>query len=116
MANTIEDFIGTATEEQKDVLRNIKRLGDQEHKLATEINNIYNSIDKGVYSPDGCSIAVCEDEDDARVISMGPRYKLSKVRDEIKDYMVKAVELDMDELGFIQRNYEHYVGEKIPEK
>ena len=111
---TIEDFMKTATDEQKDLLFKIGETAEQEKKFADKINRIYGSISSGVYSPDGVGITVCEDEDDAMVISWEPREELERVKGQIKEYMKKAVELGMSNLGIIQRNYEHYVGESLP--
>jgi|GEM_PF-1898037 len=115
MACGIEEFVKTATKEQKDVLFKIFKLGEQEQKLANEVNKIRDSVKSGIYS-DGYGITVCEDADDVAVISAGPREKLENVRREIKNYMLKAVKLGMGDLGFIERNYEHYVGEPLPYK
>lgn len=58
-------------------------------------------------------ITVCEDEDDAMVISMGPRRELKRVKELMREYMKKAVDLGMGDLEIIQRNYKHYVGESL---
>ena len=70
-------------------------------------------MDSGGYSSDGLSVTVCEDKDDARIISLKSRQELQKIREQMKDYMTKAVKLGMAHLGIIQRNYEHYVGEPL---
>jgi hypothetical protein len=116
MATTIEDFMKTATEEQKGLLCNISDAAEQEQKCADEVNRIYSSMRSGLYSPDGYGVTVCEDEDDAMVISAGPRQKLGDAKKHLKEYMIEAVKLGMGHLGFIQRNYEHYVGESLPKK
>lgn len=113
MATTIEDFMETATNEQKELLFKFSETAEQEQKYAEEINRIYGSMKSGVYSSDDMSVTLCEDEDDARSISFKPRQELQRVREQMKNYMKKAVKLDMAHLGLIQRNYEHYVGEPL---
>ncbi len=113
MVTAIEDFIKTATDEQKDLLFKVGEAAKQEKKYVDEINRIYGSIKSGVHSPDGFSITLCEDEDDAVVISMGPRRELKRVKEQMRTYMKEAVELGMEHLGIIQRHYEHYIGESL---
>ncbi len=113
MATTIEDFMKAASDEQKELLFKLSETVEQEQKYAEEVNRIYGSMRSGIYSLDGISVTLCEDEDDARVISFKPRQELQRVREQMKDYMKKAVELNMAHLGIIQRNYEHYVGEPL---
>jgi len=112
MAIAIEDFMKTATAEQKDLLLKLGEAAKQEKKYVDKIKGIYDSIKSGVHSSDGC-ITLCEDEDDAMVISMRPRQELKRVREQVGTYMEKAVELGMGHLGIIQRNYEQYVGESL---
>ena len=112
MPTSIESFMGTATNEQRELLFDMTRWAGYEKKYADEVKKIYDSIKSEVYSSDG-AVTLCEDEDDARVISMGPRQKLKKVRDIMKEHMEKAVELGMGHLGVIQRNYENYVGKPL---
>jgi hypothetical protein len=117
MVTTLEDFMKIATKEQKDLLIKIGEAAEQEKKSSDEVNRIHNSIKTGIYSSDGgLSVTVCEDEDDAMVISAGPRQKVGDAKKHLKEYMVEAVKLGMGHLGFIQRNYEHYVGEPLPKK
>jgi len=113
---TIEDFMKTATEEQKDLLFKLSETAEQEKKCADKTNRIYSSVRSGAYSPDGFSITICEDEDDAMVISTGARQELKRVREQMKSYMKRAVNLGMGDLGLIQRTYEQYVGEPLPKK
>ena len=114
MSTTIEDFMKTATGQQKDLLFKLSEIAEKERYCVGKINTIYNSTKSGVYSPDGVGITICEDDDDARVISMKPRQELKEIKEQIKMYMEKAVELGMKNLDFIQRNYETYVGEPLP--
>lgn len=64
-------------------------------QLKQKIARIFGAVKGGVYSPDGVGVTVCEDEDDARVISMGPKQKLKEVEGEIKRQLKIALELDM---------------------
>lgn len=50
---TIEDFMKTATDEQKELLSNLAKSVEQEKEYADKINRIYGSISSEVYSPDG---------------------------------------------------------------
>lgn len=113
MATSIENFMETATDEQRELLFDMTRWAEYEKKYSDEVNRICDSIKSGVYSSDGISITLCEDKDDAMIISAEPRRKLKKVRELMKENMKKAVELGMEHLGIIQRNYEHYVGKPL---
>ena len=114
MTVTIEEFMKTASAEQKDLLFKLSETAEEENKHAKEVNRISKSMSSGVYS-DGFAVTLCEDEDDARVISAGPRQELRRAREKMKQYLKKAVELGMSQLGIIQRNYESYVGEPLPQ-
>ncbi len=113
MSTSIESFMKTATKEQRDLLFQLSNTAEQENKYANKVNQIYNSMKKGIYSSDGFSVTVCEDAGDAMVISAGHRQELQRLRKEVKGCMEKAVELGMGHLGLIQRNYEHYVGKPL---
>lgn len=113
MSTTIEDFMETATEEQKNLLFKLSETGEQEKKLVNKINGIYGATNKGVYA-EGGALTVCEDGDDAFWISVKPREELKSVREQMKAYMKKAVKLGMKHLGLIQRHYESYVKEPLP--
>jgi hypothetical protein len=113
---TIDQFMEIATPEQAKLLREIVKGVRDEHKLAREIDGIYSApVQGGIYSGDGFSITPCEDEDDAAVISAKPRRDITHVRAQMKVYMQEAVELGMTNVGLIQRQYEHFVGEPLPE-
>ena len=114
MTVLLEDFLKTATDEQMELLHSISEAAEQEQVFANRVTAVYGSIERGVHSPDGFSIGLCEDEDDARVISAGPRHELQRVREQMKSYMEQAVGLGMGNLGIIERNYEGYVGKPLP--
>ena len=113
MTRSVEDFMKTATNEQKDILFKLGELAEQEQKISNEINKIYSSTKSGVYSSDGFSLSICEDKDDAMVLSAKPRQELKRVKEQIKLYMIKAKESEMSDVGIIQRNYEHYAGKSL---
>ena len=102
----------TATPQQRKLLFNMVNLAEEENRLAVRVNAVYNSIKNGGFF-DGLAITPCEDEDDARVISMKPRSELAAVRKQLKGVMLDAVKLGMGNLGIIQRNYESYVGKPM---
>lgn len=109
----IEEFFKTATSQQKILMENLVKTAKEENELCKEINLINNSVKTGVYSPDGTSLTLCEDEDDALIISANPREKLKSIRNKMKNYMIEAVNLNMGDIGIIARNYENYVGEPL---
>jgi len=107
----LEEFLKTATQEQKVILFVLHDLAEKEHELANKINKIYSSANSwpGIYS-DGETITLCEDEDDANIISIEPRRELIKVRNKIAELLKKAVnDLNMGDVGIIQRQYKNYV-------
>lgn len=120
MSTTIDDFMGTATQEQKDLLSSLCNLAEQEHKLV-EIYNAKikphqeaaknaNEIQDGQYAQ-----VIREDANDLAILStVEERKKLEKIRDQMRTQLKQAVEIDMGNLGIVQRQYEHYMGEPIP--
>jgi len=110
----IEDFMRTATAEQIKLLSDICTTAEQEQRLANSLKRVRDSIPRGIHSSDGFGLTICEDEDDARVISAAERQKLQGVREQMKTYMQEAVRLGMGSLGIVQRSYEHYVGKPLP--
>lgn len=113
MLTAIEDFIDTATEEQKELLFKLTDTVAEETKLVDKINGIYGSKKEGIYS-EGGAVTLCENDEDAFLIAFKPKQELEKVREKIKGYMEKAIELGMGHLGLIQRNYEFYVKKPLP--
>ena len=108
----IEEFMKTATSEQRQLLSNLSDLAEKEKNLAEKINKIYLGVNTGIYS-DGKGITLCEDEDDANIISLKHKLELKEVRDDIVRLLKKAVsELDMKDVGIIQRQYKNYVMEE----
>ena len=109
---SIEEFYSIATDEQKKLLSDLHDLVQQEVELAKKINNVYSSMENGIYST-GEGITLCEDSDDANVISSGFKMELKDIRRKIGTLLIKATkELSMDNVGLIQRqlaNYKNYV-------
>ena len=75
--------------------KRLAELIEERNQLKEKIARIFEAVKSGLYSPDGVSVTVCETEDDARVISMGPRQRLKEVEGEIKRQLKIALELDM---------------------
>ncbi len=71
----------------------LTKLVRERDQLKEKIARIFGAVERGVSSPDGVSVTVCETEDDARVISMGPRQRLEEVEAEIKRQLKVALEL-----------------------
>lgn len=116
MTTNIEDFMKNATDEQRELLFSLVETAEKEQNIVDKINRIYGSIQNEVYSPDGIGVTVCADEDDARVLSIGPMQELRIVKEQMRTYLKKAVELEMGHLGIIKNTYEHYVGKPILNK
>lgn len=86
-------------------------LVEQRNRFKRRIANIYQATDRGVYSPDGVSITVCETEDDARVISMGPRKELVEVEIKLKRQLKIALEhgmVDDDSFPLVKQLCQEY--------
>ncbi len=119
MTKRIEEFIKTASKEQKSVLFKIHELGEQEQKLVEAYNKKIEPHQKAIRDTnelkDGQYAKIIrEDANDlALITTFDEREKLQNIRNEIKKYVMKAVELGMEDVGFIERNYEHYVGETL---
>lgn len=114
MTITVEEFMRTATTEQKQLLFDLSDLAKKENEIAGKINRIYDTVKYGIgVHEDETGITLCEDEDDANVISSGLRHELNSVRNQISELLKKAVsELGMSEVGIIQRQYKNYVENK----
>ena len=113
MAIGIEEFMKTASAEQKSLLFKLSDLAEKESELCKKIDRIYPSASKRprIYS-DSVGITLCEDADDANVISLGSKLELKEVRDEIATLLKKAVnELGMEDVGIIQRQYKNYIND-----
>ncbi len=105
-------LLGRATEESPQLAEELQRRRDTVAKRLTElvkerdqlkqkIARIFGAVKRGVYSSDGVGVTVCETEDDARVISMGPRQKLREVESEIKRQLKVALELGMADVQLL---------------
>lgn len=109
MAIGIEEFMKIATPEQRQLLFDLYDLAEKEQELSEKVNRVYSSRNTGTYS-NGVSITVCEDEDDAAIISVETRKELERVRTQIVELLKRAVnELEIGDVGIIQRQYKNYV-------
>lgn len=118
MTMGIEEFIKIATPEQMQILFDLSELAEKENELAKKINNIYSTAKNwpGIYS-DGEGITLCENEDDAHIISLGHKIELRDVREKIAILLKKAVkQFNMGDVGLIQRQYHNYIIEEKKEK
>lgn len=105
----LEEFLKTASTDQKKLLLDLQDMAEREQKLTEKIDNIVRSVDTGIYS-NNTSITLCEDIDDIAAISAGPREELKIVRSQMANLLKKAVdELGMGDVGIIQRQYKNYV-------
>ena len=76
------------------IINKLEELTEREVKLGAEIKSIYGSIKNGGFMMGG-AITIVEDEDDARVVSIGPRMKLKEIIEEIQEYLKQGIELGM---------------------
>ena len=74
------------------VAQRLTELVKERDQLKQKIARIFGAVKRGVYSSDGVGVTVCETEDDARVISMGPRQKLREVEREIKRQLILSIQ------------------------
>ncbi len=112
IAILLEKFLEVATPEQKKLLNKLYELAMEEKDISNKISKIYDSRKSGVYSnKDG--ITVCETEEDAMIISADLRDELALVRSMIVSELKRAIdELEMRDVGIIQRQYKNYIGDE----
>jgi len=101
-----KELINSLTEEQRKVLSALADLAEEEKKLCDEIN-ARRPTESGILM-EGGAITVCEDEDDWKVITLGFRMKLEKVRNTIKQTLNEALDSGLAYLGVIQRQCANY--------
>ena len=77
-----------------EIISKLEGLTEREATLNGRIKSIYGSIKHGGFM-EGGAISVVEDEDDARVVSTGPRMRLQETTREIQRYLKQAIELRM---------------------
>ncbi len=105
---SIEEFLKIATSEQKQLLLDLHDNAQKEYDIIKKIKNVYESVGVGVCHIDG-GISICENEDDADIISLRLRMGLETIRENIGTLLKKAVyELEMRNVGIIQRQYNNY--------
>ncbi len=106
---SIEEFLKIATSEQKKLLSDIYDNAQKESDIIKKIKNVYESTCTGVYHIDG-GISICENEDDADIISLRLRMELKTIKQNIGTLLKKAVyELEMGNVGIIRRQYDNYL-------
>ena len=124
MPITIEDFRKTASSEQLAVLDRIIMLGEMEHHWATKVNDAHVPFKRAADRERtfwGFQFAqIAELVVDQEIAPLGYRaaapyqIALDEVRERISYlFQVATNELGMENLGFVQRNFHHYVGEPL---
>lgn len=118
---TVEDFLKTATSEQKETLCRLAEVADQENNAIQAYNRKvepHQRIAEGADEMrDGQYAKIIREDagDFALMATVQERRQIKDAKDEMKGLLIKAVkEQGMGHLGIIQRQYEHYVGEPIP--
>lgn len=108
----IKDFLSRANDRQRQLLLDMAAAAEKESRLSRQIE-----LTSPQYfgTTDGLNVHICADEDDTRIVSAGPRQKLKRVEEQMKDYLREAVkDPQMRELGLVQRQYQQFFGEPIP--
>lgn len=82
------------SEKRESILKQLETLGEQERREQQEIDRIFGSVKEGVYYT-GRGITVCETEDDARVISIGPRRRRDEARAGMRHTLKEALSLGL---------------------
>ncbi len=82
------------SEMRENILRHLEALSELEHRQKTEIEHIFGAVKQGTYHT-GSGITVCETEDDARVISIGPRQRLKEAQDGMRRTLKEALSLGL---------------------
>ncbi len=105
---SIDKFLKIATSKQKELLLEIYENVEEEKEIVKRIGDIYTSIGNGMYITEK-GITICENEDDANVISLKLKTDLKIVRTNIGTLLKRAIEeLQMRNVGIIQRQYNNY--------
>ena len=124
MPITIEDFRKTASSEQLAVLERIIMLGKREHHLATKVNDAHAPFKRAAarertsWGFQFAQIADLVIDEEIAPLGYGAaapyQRRLYEVREKIAYlFQVATNELGMENLGFVQRNFPHYVGEPL---
>ena len=125
MSITLIEFQKTATSGQAQSLERILKLGMKE-KEACEMYNAahqpyWDAAERvrhswGLHFRQVADLIISQEiMPEGDKAAAGPRNQLETVRSQLKDAFIDAVnDYGLARLGFIQRNYEHYVGKPIP--
>jgi len=104
-----EAILNNLSTEERKVFRQLHELITKEHSLCEEINA--RKPRESGYFMEGGALVPCADEDDWKVVTFKFREDLSNVRKKIARTLERAVELDLDRFGVIQRQVKNYGGE-----
>ena len=77
-----------------ELINKLEQLTQFEAELSGKIKSIYDSVRGGGFMSGG-ALTLVEDEDDAKVASMGQRRRLRETQEEIQYRLKKAIELGM---------------------
>lgn len=124
MPITIENFRKTASSEQLAVLEGIIVLGKREHHLATKVNDAHAPFKRAAdrertyWGFQFAQIADLVIDQEIAPSGNGAAAPYQRKLDEVREKMaylfqVAKNELGMENLGFVQRNFHHYVGEPL---
>ena len=122
MTISIDNFMKNASDEQKDLFFDLVDLGKKENEVCQAYNkkidpylkeaNRANPVDDMQYEN-----IIKEDMNDlALLATIEERKELKNIRKDMKKLYLNAINLEMGTVGIIERNYEHYVGKKIPKQ
>lgn len=104
LGRPIAEFLQLSAELQRRreaIAKRLIGLVKERDQLKKKIAQIFDAINWGAFSDDGVSVTVCENEDDARVISMGPRQKLNNVESQIRHQLNAALALGMADVQLL---------------
>jgi len=122
MTISVDDFMKSATDEQQELLFELADLAKEEEKAADAYNKKIKPYQEMARNANPMrdrqyTKIIQEDAGDfAAIAAHKEREKLNGITEKMGNLHIKAVEIGMGNLGIIQRTYEHYVGEPIPEQ
>jgi len=79
-----------------EIARRLLRLVEQEKSLDKRIETVYSAIRTGTMI-EGGGITVVEDEDDAKVVTLGDKMRVREIENEIRSTLKKALKLKMNQ-------------------
>lgn len=125
MVLTLEDFRKQGAPEHLALIERILSLSDEEHRLTRSINAIVEEWQRTVdrtttfygleFSQLTVLIAEQEIYPDIKRRTASDRQKLAEVKRQMGSLFQAAAQYPcMHDLGFVQRNYEHYADRPLP--